>query len=720
MRHLLLTALTALTASVLLAADDPSQAPHRTFGAWHSGVIGGGGYLQQMVWAPSDAKRLYLSSDVGGCWRSDDGGERWRMLHGALPAEAASYSLRGIVVDPRDADIVLIAADSGVWRSTDAGRSWTRTLEAAWRGNGEHRAAGRILLIDRADPDTVYAAAIGSGVHISRDGGRTWTRGGPEGLYPVDLLQDVAEARRLWLSAAPAKVWIDGKQQPYAGGLFLSQDGGATWERLREQGVAEMVQRPGAPGVLIARTRDADRVARSTDLGRTWMRFDAGLAPPKDDARSDGSYGALVAGPDFVLLGGNGGSFYRLDTGSEVWSKVPWRREAVDEGDWWGGLKQPTHLHFGSALGWLAVDPRDPRHWAFTDWYALYRSRDAGSSWRLTLDGIEMTVIHVVAQHPGDPRRIHAGAADVGCFQSGDGGSTFRQNARGISNNVKHIAVCAGDPRRLYAVGPRSWHWHANQVFRSDDGGATWLRPKMHGLGDMAEKRCNTIAVHPQKPDECYLVLNGRIAPDQGGVWRSQDGGERWEWIGQGLPELDRCFRTDIWVAGPEVAVSGDGSLLACSDDRGRLFRRAAGAAAWQEVDFAGQPGGANAVVADPRTPGRFWFCRKEGGLWRSDDAGATWARMCDRNAWSMAVDAEDPRRIALNGAQGIFLSRDAGATWVELERSLPYRHFRNVVAFAGERLVVGTGGNGVFWSDLAAAPAGSVAMGERVEVGVR
>lgn len=697
----------AAIAALAIAADDPSLAAHRTYGPWHSAVIGGGGFLQHLVWAPADPRRAYLSSDVGGCWRSDDGGTTWRMLLTDMPSEPQSYAVRGLVVDPRRSDTVLIAVDSGVWRSQDGGRTWARTLTAAWRGNGKHRGAGRILVIDQFDPDRIYAAAIGSGFHTSVDRGLTWIRSGPEGLYPVALLQDTTNSERLWLSSLPARV--DGVS--FAGGLHMSSDRGQTWESICTQGVAEMVQRCDRPDTLIALTADAARVASSDDRGRSWRQCDEGLAPPSDDVRSDGTYGALTATPDAVLLGGNGGSFYRLATGNEGWEQIDWRREDVDEQGWWGALDASRTRHFGSCLSWLTVHPTDPHHWAFTDWYALYQSTTAGSTWKLTIDGVEMAVVHVVVQDPGNPSRVHVGAADIGYFRSLDHGSTFKQISSGISNNIKHIAVSASDPQRLYAVGPQTWEWEANQVFCSSDGGSSWRRPAMRGLGNMSSRRCNTVTVHPSNRDECYLVLDGPVQPDGGGVWRSTDAGESWIWIGQGLPAIAHCFRHDIWVAGPEVAVSADGSLVACSDDTGRVFRRVSDT--WQELPFGSDTGGANAIVADPGQTGRFWLCRKEGGLWRSDDQGTSWLRATTLDAWSVALDVRNPQLVAINGRRGVHLSRDAGATWTNVDATLPNRQLRNLVAFAGDRLIVGSGGNGIFWCAVKDVPRKAQASGD-------
>lgn len=675
---------------------------HRQYGAWNASVIGGGGFLQHAVFAPSLPSRLYLSSDVGGLFRSDDSGATWHMLHGALPAEAGNYSVRGVLIDPRDADRVTIATDTGVWRSADAGKTWTRLLAARFDGNGEHRADGRVLVASPGDSDKLYAAAIDTGVHISSDGGKTWRTTGPAGLFPVDLLIDQRNPRRLWLSARPSKPWWSGKA--FSGGFYFSSDAGETWEKLADNGLREIVQDPNDPSVLIALKPGPDRVVRSTDLGRTWTRFDKGLAPAPSgyEPRKDGSYNALATGPDFTLLGGNGASTYRLDHGAASWEKVAWTPADISEGEWWGSLSKHGYPHFGSELGWLAVNPANPSHWVLTDWYALYRSPDSGHSWQLAIDGIEMTVAHAVAGDPTNPNLVHLGLADVGYFRSTDGGATFQLNKNGISNNIKHIAVSPSRPSRLYAVGPREWHWHANQVFVSDDSGESWRRSPMTGLPDMKDRRCNTIAVHPARPDEAWLVLDGPVRPEKGGVWRSTDAGASWTWLGAGLPEGAGLFRTDIWVAGPEIAVSTDGSALAGSDDTGRLFAFDPQTARWNEIPRLSPDGGVNAVAADPSAPGRYYVARKEGGLWRSDNAGRDWSRVSALNTWSFAIDPRDPRRLALNGDAGIHLSADAGRTWRRLDAGLPYRHSRNVLAFAGDRLVVGTGGNGAFWRKAA------------------
>jgi photosystem II stability/assembly factor-like uncharacterized protein len=702
------SALRCLMPALLLLTIFSAHA-NTSYGPWQSAPIRGGGYLQQVVFAPSDPNRLYLSSDVGGLFGSWDGGKTWRMLHGGLPADAASYSIRGLAVHPKDANRILIGAgspwgrSSGVWLSTNGGDSWKRTLEARFDGNGAHRAAGNVVVVSPHDPNLVLAGSLGGGIRRSLDGGETWTSSGPDDLSPTHILFDRTNARRVWLCARPwrevKQKRADGTEVGLRGGLFLSEDTGQTWTEISNTSPSEMYQAPNDAAVLFGLMRE-QQVVRSTDKGRTWTAFSMGLAPwGKGEARNDGTYEALAVGPDFLLAGGHGGHFYRLDSNQSTWRKI--EPQQINEGEWWGRIKPNSYRHFGSAMGFIGVNPHNPKHWVFTDWYALYQSYDQGQTWNLTLDGIEMVVLNTVAQEPTNPNVFHAGMADVGYFRSPDNGKTMQWITKGISNNIKSIVAAPTQPGRLYATGPREWQWHANEVFISDDAGLSWRRSGLKGIPEMETRRSEFVAAHPAKKDEVWVTISGPVKPGQGGPWRSTDGGQNWTWQGQGLPELDAFFHSSYWVAGPELAISGDGSMIASSDDKHLLARRGPNDAAWTMIKV---PDGApNCVSADPLQPGRFYVALQGGGLWRSDDSGQSWKNIIDRDINWVTPDLKVKDRVAAVAPWGVLVSTDAGATWREMSRALPYRHSRNSVCFAGEQIVVGTGGNGVFYAPLTA-----------------
>jgi photosystem II stability/assembly factor-like uncharacterized protein len=190
-----------------------------TYGAWRAVKIGGGGYLQNVVFT-SNPQVLYAYADVAGPWRSDDGGKSWRALYGTLPSLSA-YGVRGLLVDPRDPNRVIIGRGGGQWSvpdglyiSNNGGKSWQKTLTAPFNPNEEHRAAGFIMARHPQNLDEVIVAAGHEGVFRSRDNGKMWQSLGQKGLFPTDVRYDRNNGQRIWLSAQQHKMWITSASEP--------------------------------------------------------------------------------------------------------------------------------------------------------------------------------------------------------------------------------------------------------------------------------------------------------------------------------------------------------------------------------------------------------------------------------------------------------------------------------------------------------------------------
>jgi photosystem II stability/assembly factor-like uncharacterized protein len=705
-------ALTATAGPEAMDGTTVSGSGPAVYGPWHSCKIGGGGYIQNVVLCPTDPQRVYAYVDVGGIYRSDDGGHRWRMMHGGLPAKSTAHNVRSLLVDPRDEDHLLAAVGDpwsdplGVFVSRDGGGTWRQTLTAPFFGNGEYRWAGVLLARHPDDPDVVLAATVDRGVWRSADNGETWSTCGADGLYPSDLRFDVRNPERLWLCAQESEAWLQGLWRTWPAGLYGSEDGGTSWEKISDAAPSEVLQDPADAAILYGIVGGA--VHASRDGGVTWRPFGDGLPPRTSTGYADDDrFDSLAAGPDFLLTASTAGTFYRLRSGESAWRRLPREHvQATYEGTEWFGHRLER---FGAALCSIVVDPCDPDHWFFTDWYAIYQTWDAGRHWRLTMDGVEVTVLHVLQQDPTDPRVMHLGMADSGYFRSEDGGGRFAHmewqegitnKLEGITNNVKCIALPATWPDSIYAVSARTWHWESNQVFVSDDRGRRWRRSPMRGLPDMAEHHCNSIAVHPQEPKLVYLAVSLAVAEGAGGVYRSTDGGDSWEWIGQGLPDGEEFFTHSIWNIGREIAVGPDGSVVCAGRLGSKVYWHDAARQMWvaTDTDIVGSP---NCVVADPANPGRFYLAAQ--GVFRSDDSGATWRRVLEGSVRHVALDLANPARLAAGTADGVALSQDGGQTWAMTDRRLPHR-MHNLVAFAGDRLIVGSSGSGAFWTQLGPA----------------
>lgn len=695
------------------------------YGGWHSSIMGAGGYIQNVVACPTNPTRFYAYVDVGGVYRSDDDAKTWKMLHGALPARLSSYEVRGLVVDPRDDKKILLAAGSrysggsGLWVSDDAGESFRQVLEAKFQGNGGDRASGFVLSRSAQNPDLIITATVEGSIYLSKDNGLTWTKcDAPqlEGTYPLDIRFDRTNSQRLWLSAKTVRVKEKDVEKEYSGGLFRSDDGGATWQRILEQTPWELAQDP-KDGKVLYGIFDRQLIRRSLDGGATWEDFSDGLAieilPPaqRQNGISGTAYLALGIGPDFIVTcTGSNSRFFVLKSGDTKWREV--QRERVTVGDWYGSQK--GSWFFGGAAGSITIDPHDPNRWFMTDLLAMHQTRDGGKNWRLCIDGVEVTCTHTLVQDPTDPAVIHLGQADIGPFVSTDGGARFTRGkvedgpgAPSGGKQMKSMDMSPKNPNRLYAVGDKSYYvgWLANQVFTSSDRGKTWQRSPMTGLPDMAKRACTTITVDPNDPNTVYTTVAGQIGPNAGGVYKSTDGAQTWTQFSDGLPEGRYYFPFEIWAHGRQLAASSDGSLIALSQGSNIVCFYDKAEQKWKRTNIGSRGGRMYSVEADPFKPGRFFIAVRDEGLFRTEDGGATWKKIWTGSATYVAADRGVANRLACGTTNnGVILSLDGGDTWKELDKSLPYR-VDNVPAFAGERLLVGSGGSGVFWMPL--SPAG-------------
>lgn len=689
------------------------------YGQWRSSIIGGGGYVQNVVPCPSNPQRFYAYVDVGGFSRSDDGGKSWRMLHGNLPGLSGNSSVRGLVVDPRDDKKILVAtggrwAHRGIYLSDDGGATFKQTLTAHYDGNGGARAAGFLLSRAPGNPDFVATAAIGDGVFTSHDNGQTWTPGpdNVKNLFPTDIHIDRINTNRLWLSAIGRKV--DDKQ--FLPGFFRSDDGGVTWAKLSDAPPLEIAQDPKDASTLFGMF-NGEIIRKSTDGGATWEDFSEGLQikrlePGKSkDSIEKTNYQSLGVGPDFIVTCNTKDSdFYMLKTGATKWEKI--ERNAPEVGDWYhkGGWT------FGAAAGSITVDPNDAKHWFMTDFFAIYQTHDSGKNWRLSVDGLETTVAHCFLQDPTDPGTVHVGLADVGNFNSADGGLRFRKasvpddkevkDGDGGGGNMKLMDLNRKVPNRLYGVANRNWGvlWEANQVFISIDRGQTWTRSPMIGLPPKVV--CSSIVADLNDPYTVYLTVAGPInETGGGGIYKSTDGGAHWAWMSQGMPTKqweNWYFPSDIWAHGRQLAASADGSLIAISKQQNLVYRFDPKTRKWERAGF---PHGGQfwSVAADRLKPGRYFIGARSDGAYRTDDSGLTWKKIYNKGISFIETDAAVAGRVAGSTEDGIVLSTDGGETWKDLDKAMPAREDA-IPGFAGERLFAATLGSGVLWIPLSAA----------------
>lgn len=237
--------------------------------------------------------------------------------------------------------------------------------------------------------------------------------------------------------------------------------------------------------------------------------------------------------------------------------------------------------------------------WAGTIPGGLFRSADDGRSWELVRElwdhpgrkkwmggGAEQPGLHSVSVDPRNPARIAIGVSTGGVWHTEDGGRSWELAAKGMyaeymppENRFDEIAQDAHRIVRCAAAPDHLWCQHHNGVFRSEDGGRTWIevttmQPSKFGFA---------VAVHPRDPktawfvpavkDETRVPVGGKLV-----VARTRDGGATVEVMREGLPQrhaYDLVWRhaLDVDATGERLAIGSTSGGVWISEDSGESWR---------------------------------------------------------------------------------------------------------------------------------------------------
>jgi photosystem II stability/assembly factor-like uncharacterized protein len=298
------------------------------------------------------------------------------------------------------------------------------------------------------------------------------------------------------------------------------------------------------------------------------------------------------------------------------------------------------------------IDPRDGTAWAATDhavWGAhVHRSTDGGDSWEV-LDSAphhddERGLKAIWFLAPGPPERpgtIHAGIEPAGLFTSPDRGATW-QSVSGLNEHPTSatwqpaggglaLGSIQHDPRdgsRIYCS------LSAGGVYRSDDGGASW-QPRNDGVRaeflperyPVAGQCVHRLLLHPARPDRLYQQ-------NHCGVYRSDDRGDTWIEITQGLPsEFGYALAVDPGDADVAYVIPEESSHMRTTvGGRLRVYRTTDAGSSWHPLT-AGLPQEhayvsilRDAMCSDDMDPAGIYFGTSSGHLFASADRGDSWS----------------------------------------------------------------------------------------------
>jgi photosystem II stability/assembly factor-like uncharacterized protein len=673
---------------------------------------------------PNNSSHYFVAAASGGVWKTLNAGTTWTPVFD----REGSYSIGCIVLDPKNPLTVWVGTGennsqrsvsygNGVYRSDDGGKTWKNVgLKTS-----EH--VGRIA-IDPKDSNIVYVAAQGPlwgpggdrGLYKTTDGGKTWKQilKISENTGVTDVVIDPQNPETLYAAAYQRRrhMWtlIDGGPES---ALYKSTDAGATWNKLRtglpttELGRIGLAISPVDPNVLYATIEAADRkggIFRSNDRGGSWERrneFDAGAM----------YYSRIVADPKnvdrvyvmnvFLMVSDDGGKTLR---------RLGEKSKHVDNHDIWIDTNNTDHYLVGCDGG-------------------VYESYDRGANWDFKRNLPVTQFYDVTADNAKPFYNVYGGAQDNFAF----GGPSRTRNASGIVNSDWFVTqggdgfrtqVDPEDPNTIYAElqngniirydkrtgermgiqpqvvrgeDPLRWNWDspfiisphsrtrlyfaADRLFRSDDRGDSWQaisgqlsrgldRDRLAVMGkiwsiDAVAKNASTaffgnasaLAESPKKEGLIY------IGTDDGLLQITEDGGKNWRRVEKPLDVPELAYVSRIVASNHEA-----NTVYVAFENR-------------QNADFKPY-------------------------LLKSTDAGRTWTSIkgnlpANHPVWAIAEDHVNPNLLFVGTEFGLFFTVDGGRKWVQLKGGLPTIQVRDLTIQKRENdLVVGTFGRGIYILD--------------------
>ncbi len=700
--------------------------------------------------AETDGKiTLYVGAASGGVWRSYDGGTTFKPVFDRQPVQ----SIGAITLDPTDPKVVWVgtgeswtrnsvSVGNGIYRSADGGDTWQNM------GLPESERVSRIVVSPK-DGNTVYACVPGKlwgdsaerGLYKTTDAGHSWSlvlKGPNLSTGCATVAMDPRNPDRLFagLWDFRRKGWTfrsggEGPTSPSASGLYLTEDGGRNWQRLDANnakglpqgpwGRLEVAIAPSQPDIVYAVIEGVrSALFRSDDGGRTWEERDRSrnmVWRPFYFSRLvvDPTNPDRVYKPNLRLIASeDGGKSFAV-----IADAVGTRGTHGDHHDLW-------------------VNPKNPRFVVTGDDGGLWISHDGGNKW-WKVDNLPVSQFYHVSVDSRDPYQVYGGLQDNSSWV---GDSSY---PGGITNN-RWENLFGGDGFWSFA-DPTD----GNFAYAESQGGNLGrinrltlerrdIQPKA-GFKEKLRFNWNTpIALSPSDPSRLYVGAQF--------LFLSRDQGQSWARISPDLTSNDPQMQKQEESGGITVDNSAaemhttiysiaesprDGKVIWVGTDDGNLQLTRDGGKSWSNVvgRVKGMPAGnwVSWVEAGRHADGvayaafdRHTFGDMAPWVYQTRDYGQSWTRIVAPDAgvrgYAHVVreDPVDPRILYVGTEFGLWISIDGGGHWAEFKGAgFPAVAVRDLAFQTRDQdLVIATHGRGIWIIDdltplrgLAAAGAG-------------
>jgi photosystem II stability/assembly factor-like uncharacterized protein len=676
-----------------------------------------GGRSKAITGVASEPNVFYMAAVNGGVWKTDDFGRTWTPIFDDQP----TGSIGAIAVAPSDPNIVYVGSGEGlarpdlsvgdgVYKSTDAGKTWTHL----GLRDGQQIP---MIAVDPRDANRLFVAVLGHpygpseerGLYRSTDGGKTFDKvlAKDENTGASDVEIDPANPDIVYACLWEQRQgpWENGAWAGTNGGIFKSTDGGRTWHALTQglpsgdgDGVvqADVAVAPSEPARVYATvaTMGTTGIYRSDDAGEHWTRTTTDARPAARIGGGDLPVPVVdPKNPDIVIIAST--VSYRSTDGGKTWRAL---RGAPGGDDY----QRP----------W--INPSNPNIIAMASDQGTVISVNNGATWSSWYNQPTSQMYHVNADN-AFPYRVCGGQQESGsaCVSTRgtDGMITFRE---WHPVGVEEYGYAVPDP-----LNPDIVYGGKVTRYSRKTGQVQNVGPKPVRTADFRTLRTAPVVFSPVDPHIMFFASNT--------VWKTITGGQQWQQIS---PDLTRktwdtpatvgkyrsadtakpTQRGVIYTVAPSPV---DVQRIWIGTDDGVIQTTADGGARWQDVtppdlgpwakvsiidaghfDAGTAYAAINTLRLDDMRP----------HIYRTHDAGKTWTAITDGIPDGAPVDAvrEDPQRKGLLFAgteREVYVSFDDGGRWQSLRLNMPATSIRDVIV-KNDDLIAGTHGRGIWILD--------------------